>query len=255
MTEQGPVPGDSSLDGRAVFVVTAGVDIGSTIAAALSARGVKAAWLTDSTEPPATPLPSTVARVTASFASRQGLEEAFNEATALIGPVNQVVLSVMPLVALESQDIVSISDQRWSAACRATMKSTLYCLQAGHAHMGRRGGSIVVIGPSLSLAGAAGLIPLTTAAEGQRGLTKSSARQWGRLGLTVNWIAAAPRALSPLFAQASLPVKPDPVPIAFGRPVDLQSEIVPVIEFLGTKAGRAMTGATLVLDGGEWMVP
>ena len=31
--------------------------------------------------------------------------------------------------------------------------------------------------------------------------------------------------------------------------------IVPVIEFLGSAAGRVMTGATLMLDGGEWMVP
>jgi hypothetical protein len=30
---------------------------------------------------------------------------------------------------------------------------------------------------------------------------------------------------------------------------------VPVIDFLAGKEGRAMTGATLVLDGGEWMVP
>jgi len=28
-----------------------------------------------------------------------------------------------------------------------------------------------------------------------------------------------------------------------------------VIDFLGSPAGRAITGATLVADGGEWMVP
>jgi 3-oxoacyl-[acyl-carrier protein] reductase len=255
MVEQGSVSGDTSLHGKTVFVVTAGVDVGSTIAAGLSSRGAKVAWLSDSTDPPITRLPSAVARFPASFASRRDLERAFNEAAALIGPVDQVVLSVMPLVALESQDIVSITDERWSAACRTTMKSTLYCLQAGHTHMSQRGGSIVVIGPSLALAGAPRLVPLSTAAEGQRGLVKSTARQWGNLGLTVNWIAAAPKGLSPLFAAASLPTKPDPVPVAFGRPLDLQSEIVPVIEFLGSLAGRVMTGATLVLDGGEWMVP
>jgi len=45
------------------------------------------------------------------------------------------------------------------------------------------------------------------------------------------------------------------VPVAMGRAPDLGREIVPVIEFLGSAAGRAMTGATLVLDGGEWMLP
>src|SRR2546430_9136161 len=42
-----------------------------------------------------------------------------------------------------------------------------------------------------------------------------------RSGVTVNWIAAAPRSLSPLFDALPLPVKPDPVPVALGRPLDL----------------------------------
>ena len=43
--------------------------------------------------------------------------------------------------------------------------------------------------------------------------------------------------------------------VALGRPLNLASEIAPVLEFLGGAAGRVMTGATLMLDGGEWMVP
>jgi NAD(P)-dependent dehydrogenase (short-subunit alcohol dehydrogenase family) len=255
MTEHGGASRETSLHGQVVYVASSGVDLGSVIAAGLYARGAAVALLTDAPQPPAVPLPNTVPRIEASFASRGSLEKAFAQAAECVGPADQVVHSAMPPLALESQDLVSMSDERWSACCRAALKATLYCLQAAHTSMNRRGGSIVLIGPSLSLAGAPGLVPLSAAVEGQRGLAKSSARQWGRLGLTVNWIAAAPRSLSPLFAQASLPVKPDPVPVAFGRPLDLQSEIVPIIEFLGTKAGRAMTGATLVLDGGEWMVP
>ena len=71
----------------------------------------------------------------------------------------------------------------------------------------------------------------------------------------MNWIAAAPRGLSPRFDKLPLPVKPDAVMVALGRPLDLATEIAPVIEFLGSAAGRVMTGATLMLDGGEWMVP
>jgi NAD(P)-dependent dehydrogenase (short-subunit alcohol dehydrogenase family) len=131
------------------------------------------------------------------------------------------------------------------------MKCVLHVLQASHTHLSARGGSVVIVGPSLSLAGAAQLVPLSAAVEGQRGLVKSTARQWGRSGVTVNWIAAAPRALSPRFDDLPLPSRPDPVPVAFGRALDLASEIAPVIEFLGSGAGRAMTGATLLLDGGE----
>ena len=99
------------------------------------------------------------------------------------------------------------------------------------------------------------MVALSTAAEGQRGLVKSTARRWGQWGITVNWIAAAPRGLAPVFATLPLPVKPDTVMVALGRPLDLATEIVPVIEFLGSLAGRVLTGATVMLDGGEWMVP
>jgi 3-oxoacyl-[acyl-carrier protein] reductase len=240
---------------RVVHVLTHGVDIGSPIVAALSARGARVAWLTDGVEAPVADIDRTVTRIGASFASRGSLETAFAAAVEAVGAPSQVVVSAMPSVALQAADIVELSDDRWRASCGAAMKSVLYALQASHTHMAAHGGSIVVIGPSLSLAGAPRLVPLSTAIEGQRGLVKSTARQWGKFGLTVNWIAAAPRALSSLFDGLPLAIKPDPVPVALGRHLELAGEIVPVIEFLGSPAGRAMTGATLVLDGGEWMVP
>ena len=45
------------------------------------------------------------------------------------------------------------------------------------------------------------------------------------------------------------------VSVALGRAPDPRTEIAPTLAFLASKAGRAMTGATLMLDGGEWMVP
>jgi 3-oxoacyl-[acyl-carrier protein] reductase len=240
---------------RVVYVLTHGVDAGSAIVAGLSSRGARVAWLTDGADAPVAESDKHVLRIAASFASRAELETAFAAAVDAVGAPSQVVVSAMPLVALAAADIVTLSDDRWHAACGAAMKSVLYALQASHTHMSAHGGSIVVIGPSLSLAGAPQLVPLSTATEGQRGLVKSTARQWGKLGLTVNWIAAAPRGLSSLFDKLPLPVKPDPVPVALGRPLDLGADIVPVIEFLGSAAGRVMTGATLMLDGGEWMVP
>ena len=240
---------------RAIVVLTSGVDIGSPIAAALAARGARVACLSDACDASPIDGDERITRIATSFASRAELEKAFAAAVEAVGVPGLVVVSAMPLAALAAADIVTLSDDRWRASCGAAMKSVLYALQASHTHLSARGGSVVVIGPSLSLAGAPQLVPLSTAIEGQRGLVKSTARQWGRLGLTVNWIAAAPRGLSSLFDALPLPVKPDPVPVALGRPLDLASEIVPVLEFLGSAAGRAMTGATLVLDGGEWMVP
>ncbi|MDZ4363298.1 SDR family oxidoreductase [Brevundimonas sp.] len=116
-------------------------------------------------------------------------------------------------------------------------------------------GSIVLLAPSLSLVGGDGRVALGTALEGQRGLVKSVARQWGGTGVTVNWIAAAPVALSDRFDAASLAAKGDAVPVALGRRPDARAEIASLAAWMAGPGGRGMTGATLMLDGGEWMVP
>ncbi|HSV35317.1 MAG TPA: SDR family oxidoreductase [Ramlibacter sp.] len=242
---------------RVIYVVGSGVDIGSPVAAALASGGARVAWINDVDGAPAVALPAGVVSVPARFDSRAAVAAAFAAAQEALGPPQQVVLSVMPEAGVQPQDIVATSDAQWRAVCGQTMKATLYVLQAAHGQFtaASGGGSVVVIGGSFSLAGAAQLIPLSTAIEGQRGLVKSTARQWGKSGITVNWIAAAAKGLSERFADVKLPFKGDSVPVAFGRTLDLAREIVPVVEFLGSPAGRVMTGATLLLDGGEWMVP
>ena len=136
------------------------------------------------------------------------------------------------------------------------MKSVLYALQASHTHMSARGGSIVVIGPSLSLAGAPQLVPLSTAIEGQRGLVKSSgapvgqARPHGQLDR--RGAARAVAAVRPRCRCRSSPIRCRSH--SAGRSTS-RREIVPVIEFLGSAGRTRDDGATLMLDGGEWMVP
>jgi len=238
-----------------IFVLTHGLDIGSPLAAGLAARGARVAWLSDGSEAPACDLDPAVLRFDAGFASRAEVERAVSAAQQRLGTPAQVVISAIPRAGLRAREITSLSDDDWRAACGAAMKSVLYALQAAYTAMAGPGGSVVVVGPSLSLAGAGQLVALSTAIEGQRGLVKSTARQWGQRGITVNWIAAAPRGLSPVFDGLPLPMKLDAVMVALGRPLDLAGEIAPVIEFLGSAAGKVITGATLVLDGGEWMVP
>lgn len=242
---------------RVVYVVGSGIDIGSALAAAFAAGGARVAWISDLDGAPAVAVPAGVVRIPARFDSRETVAAAFAAAREALGPPQQVVLSVMPEAGVQPRDIVDTSDEEWRAACGQTMKATLYLLQAAHGRFmaAPGGGSVVVIGGSFSLAGAAQLIPFSTAIEGQRGLVKSTARQWGKTGITVNWIAAAAKGLNECFADVKLPFKGDSVPVAFGRTLDLAREIVPVVEFLGSPAGRVMTGATLLLDGGEWMVP
>ncbi len=240
--------------GRQTFVVNIGIDVGSALARGLAGRGA-AVTLFDDAERAGAAADVAVRRIGCSMSSRAALDEVFAAAAARSGPPGQVVASVLPAVALQAVPIHELSPAAWRCACHDAMKALLAILQASFTQMSARGGSVVVLAPALSLAGAERLVALTAALEGQRGLVKSAARQWGRHGLTVNWVAAAPRALSPLFETLPLPVKPDAVAVALGRGPALDDGLAGVIDFLGSPAGRAMTGCTLMADGGEWMVP
>ena len=238
---------------RTVFVVNGGIDVGSALARGLVARGAKVALFDDAGQD--VPSDPATTRFACSLSSRAGVEQAFEQAAASFGTPEQVVTSVLPAAAMAPHAIHELTPAQWQLACHDAMIGVLHVLQAAFTQMGERGGSVVALGPALSLAGAPQLVALSAAVEGQRGLVKSAARQWGKRGLTVNWVAAAPRALSPLFETLPLPVKPDAVMVALGRGPTLDEGLAGVIDFLGSPAGRALTGVTLMADGGEWMVP
>src|SRR5204862_6561468 len=100
--------------------------------------------------------------------------------------------------------------------------------QEAFSSFGGDGGRIIFVMPSLSLVGAVGLVPLTTALEGVRALAKSAARQWADHGITVNCVVGD---------------------------IELREEIAGVVGFLASEAGGAITGQTIVVDGGSMMLP
>ena len=201
-------------------------------------------------------LGATVSRVGAELdiGSAQSVANGIDAAIAAAGVPDLVVLNVIPPAAMQVASIEAMREADWRSASMEGLRTTVRILQALGPHLKPRGGAIVFVAPSLSLVGTQDMIGLTTLLEGQRGLVKSVARQWGACGVTLNWIAAQPRALAP-FEGVRLAAKPDAVSVALGRAPDPRTEIAPILAFLATKAGRAMTGATLMLDGGEWMVP
>jgi NAD(P)-dependent dehydrogenase (short-subunit alcohol dehydrogenase family) len=235
-----------------VFVVNRGLDIGSALAAGLHAAGECVVLLSEGGD---LADGDDLTRVSCPLTSREDVERALAQASARAGAPDQVVACVIPAQALQACPVHELEPARWQAVCRDAIKTMLHVLQAAFVHLSDRGGSFVVLAPALSLAGAERLVPLSTALEGQRGLVKSAARQWGRRGVTVNWVAAAPHALSPAFDGLPLHVKPDSVPVALERVPTPGDGLAGVVRFLGSAPGRALTGATVVADGGAWMVP
>ncbi len=242
------------LKDKRVLLVIAGVDVGRAIVAGFQDCGARIAVLTDNREL-LTGLPATVTSIEVQFGSREQVEEAFESGIANLGVPDLVVLSALPLCAVRVKALVDQTDAEWLGGPREAIRTTLYCLQAAGKYLKIGGGAVAIIGPSLALAGCSGLVGLTAALEGQRGLMKSVARQWGAAGVSLNWVACAPKTLSSIFDAAPLAAKADAVPVALGQALDMRTQVVPVLGFLASPAGRVITGSTLTLDGGEWMLP
>ena len=186
------------------------------------------------------------------LAVRGSAETAFaRAATTLGGPVDIVVHSAIPELAFEAIAFEQVDDARWDAVWEATMSSAINALQLGFEQMGGRGGRFVFVTPTVSMSGAARLVPYTTAVEGIRLLAKSAARQWGPDGITVNCLAPAPEHVPIGVASIDVSLAPP----ALGGPGDPVTDLGPVVVFLASDASHALTGATLCADGGVWMAP
>jgi len=222
------------LAGRQVWALSIGLDVLSDMATGLRDHGAVVTQVCGDAEIP---------------------DAAITELATTAGPPDLVLISVLPKDAVRLADLTDLAPADWTAMACEPLRSLVRLLQVLGPHIKGRGAAVALVGPSLSLVGCPRLVALTTLLEGQRGLVKSVARQWGDQGVSLNWIAVAPRALSPVFDDAPLAAKPDAVSVALRRPLDPRAEIAPIIGFLGSPPGRAITGATLTLDGGEWMVP
>jgi NAD(P)-dependent dehydrogenase (short-subunit alcohol dehydrogenase family) len=226
--------GGDGMAGQRAWALGIGLDVVSGLVAGLRDQGAAVAELSDPVEIPKAEIDALAERA---------------------GPPDLVLISVLPEAAVRLAAVTDLAPADWTAQACDPLRALIRLLQALGPHVKGRGAAVALVGPSLSLIGCPQLVALTTLLEGQRGLMKSVARQWGAEGVGLNWIAVAPRALSPLFDAAPLAAKPDAVSVALGRPLDLRAEIAPILGFLASPAGRAITGATLTLDGGEWMVP
>jgi 3-oxoacyl-[acyl-carrier protein] reductase len=136
-----------------------------------------------------------------------------------------------------------------NSAVDDTMWQALTVLQTARASMKTAGGRIVVVLPTIGLAGAACQLDYATAVEGIRALAKSAARQWGSEGIGVNMVAAPVRLFKPDVDSSHL--------TAAAVPDDesLMHSVVETVGFLLRADVKHLTGETIVVDGGSVMAP
>jgi NAD(P)-dependent dehydrogenase (short-subunit alcohol dehydrogenase family) len=140
-------------------------------------------------------------------------------------------------------------DRTWASG----VKGTWWAMTAVRPHMAARGGGRIVNLVSLAAArGDAGLGDYNAAKAGIASLTRTAAREWGPLGITVNaiapgawtkrgqdWAARDPEGFARLMASRPL-----------GRLGDPEQDIAPVAVFLASDDARFVTGEIVHADGG-----
>jgi NAD(P)-dependent dehydrogenase (short-subunit alcohol dehydrogenase family) len=133
---------------------------------------------------------------------------------------------------------------------------TLYHMQEALAALKVNGGSVINLGSREGIFGGIGMSVYAAGKEAIRGLSRSTAREWGPYGIRVNVIC--PAALSPA-AVTYLDSHPNEAKmylsqIALGRFGDPRADIAPVAVFLASDEARYVTGQTLNVEGGMTML-
>jgi 3-oxoacyl-[acyl-carrier protein] reductase len=162
--------------------------------------------------------------------------------------LDAIVHTTLPHDAFEPRALASLSAAEWLRLAEEPVEQGIATLQTAHPRL-RRGGRFIFVLPSIAVDGAAGLVPLATAAEALRALAKSAARRWAAGGITVNVVAAD------VFAYGAEHLRGTDVDrgeSAFGvGPEDVADS---VMLLLAPEAAR-LTGTTLIVDGGALMAP
>jgi NAD(P)-dependent dehydrogenase (short-subunit alcohol dehydrogenase family) len=163
------------------------------------------------------------------------------------GRADVAVWAAIDPSALLPSAVVGLGEPDWERLCEAPLFAALRFLQAAYPGLKGRDGRAVLVCPSVALEGAAHLVPLATAAEGQRQLAKSLARRWGRDGITVNIVTVPVHALGADVADADRTARAlvgDPLPAAASAVV-----------WLAGPGAAGITGTTIGADGGAVMAP
>ena len=226
-------------DGPAPVVAVVGADTG--------AGAALAAGLED--------LGASVATLDSAVLSRgDGFRRALDGAVRRAGALDGVVIASVGTGPTLSGAVAELDADAWNTRVEVPLQRTLVGFQGAYGSLRAGGGTLVLVVPTLSLVGAAGLAPWAAVTEGQRALARAAGRAWGASAVTVHCVAVpAVVLIGDTVTTTPLDRPGQPAP-ALDAP-DMRRNVAPVVHALMSPAWRSVTGATVAVDGGVWMTP
>ena len=234
----------TGLAGRVALVTGTAHGIGAAIARALAAEGATVHGVDRVAAPGVEPLDVTDAAAVTAFVAR-------------VGPVDVLVNNAGGVAGQTGRPLEEVSDDDWRAVVDANLTSTFVCTRAVVPGMKQRGwGRIVNIssgaGRSVSLTG---IQAYASAKAGQIGLTRQTAHELGRFGITVNCIAPGFVLSNPSTERQWESYGPEgQAALVEGiavRRLGTGDDIANGVRFFASEASSWVTGQTIAIDGGH----
>ena len=178
---------------------------------------------------------------------QKSIEAAFSEMAA-----PDIVVANAGVGKPEGPDITASAIDNWDRTIAVNLTGVFHTVRLAGARMKAKGGSIVVTASTNSWDGEATLTAYNASKAGVLGIVRTAANELGRYGIRVN--AVCPGLIrTPLtdkyFSQSGY-LKEYFRHIAMGRGGEPQ-EVANAIAFLASDLASYITGATLVVDGGQ----
>lgn len=164
-----------------------------------------------------------------------------------------VIHARYPAACRRRADLVSLDAAGWHAAADEPLDAAVRLARGAHGPLAAAGGTIVFLVPLMASAGGEGFAPFATVAEGARLLAKGLAKTWGDDGIRAHAITLDPGAFLAAEDAAGMAEANSLHDPPLGHVPDLATEVAPIIDALTSGAAHALTGASLVVDGGLWM--
>ncbi|MBS3181562.1 SDR family NAD(P)-dependent oxidoreductase [Leucobacter manosquensis] len=254
---------------RVIVITGGGTGIGAAIAKRYADEGAAVAVVGRRAEPLAEVATATGALpVVADAADRVSARAAIARILERFGRIDVLVANAG---GHGFASVGETSDADWNAALTANLTTAFVmareALPALTESAARRGGSEIVVVSSLAgLFAGPSVAGYTVGKHALIGLTRSLARDYGRVGIRVNavcpgWVRTpmADAEMDEFAAHAAQIADRDAGYAAVTRDVPLgraaePSEIASIVRFLGSEESSYMTGSVLVADGGAHIV-